>query len=208
MTLPTGSRGTNASAELVRAQSPPLWPSKRPQTSAGFTLIELILVMTMLVIVLAVAAPSLSRFFRGRTLDSETKRFLALTRYGQSRAVSEGVPMLLWIDPQQGAYGLQADSSYVEQDTLVREYKVSPDVQVEVEQSPVAKKLATVWKGSPGGLPAKIPKIRFTPDGFIGTSSPELVVFRGRDEAVVGVGENASRLQYEIRTNRFQTLWR
>jgi prepilin-type N-terminal cleavage/methylation domain-containing protein len=89
--------------------------TQRPSNQA-FTLIELILVMTLLVIVLGVSAPSLSRFFRGRTLDSETKRFLALTRYGQSRAVSEGVPVVLWIDSKQGEYGLQADASYVEED--------------------------------------------------------------------------------------------
>ncbi len=68
--------------------------------AGAFTLIELILVMAMLAIVISVALPSLKGFFRGRNLDSEARRFLSLTRYGQSRAVSEGVPMVLWIaDP-------------------------------------------------------------------------------------------------------------
>src|SRR5437667_3469223 len=61
----------------------------------AFTLIELILVMALLVIVMAVSAPALSNFFRGRTLDSEARCFMSLTRYGQSRAVSEGIPMVL-----------------------------------------------------------------------------------------------------------------
>src|SRR6266516_1572443 len=89
MMLPTGKR---IDAEMRVAK-------------AAFTLIELIVVMAMLMIVLAVAAPSLSNFFRGRTLDSEARRFVSLTRYGQSRAVSDGVPMLLWIDTRQRAYG-------------------------------------------------------------------------------------------------------
>ena len=63
----------------------------------GFTLIELILVMAVLAIVLAIIAPSLGNFFRGRTLDSEARRFVSLTRYAESRAVSEGSPMLLWM---------------------------------------------------------------------------------------------------------------
>src|ERR1043165_7901245 len=78
----------------------------------AFTLIELILVMAILSIVLAVAAPSLSNFFRGRSLDSEARRFVALTRYGQSRAVSEGVPMVLWLDSSARAYGLEQEISY------------------------------------------------------------------------------------------------
>ena len=50
--------------------------------------------MALLAMVLAVSAPALSRFFKGRTLDSEAHRFLALTRHAQQRAVSEGVPVV------------------------------------------------------------------------------------------------------------------
>src|SRR5207249_2115896 len=74
------------------ALSPRLRVSASPRLpfTCAFTLIELILVMALLAIVLAVSAPALSTFFQGRTLDSEVRRFLSLTRYGQSRAVSEG----------------------------------------------------------------------------------------------------------------------
>src|SRR6188474_2898745 len=97
MTLPTGSK-TNAES--------------RPR--AAFTLIELILVMAMLLIVLGVAFPSLKGFFQGRNIDSEARRFLSLTRYGQSRAISEGIPMILWIDAPRKAYGLQVQTGYTE----------------------------------------------------------------------------------------------
>src|SRR5438128_11617175 len=69
--------------------------SRSNKQQAAFTLIELILVMALLMIVLAVSAPSLQGFFKGRNLDSEARRILGLTKYGQSRAVSEGIPMLL-----------------------------------------------------------------------------------------------------------------
>src|SRR5882724_2717216 len=81
-------------------------------TRCAFTLIELILVMTVLTIAVAIAAPALANFFRGRTLDSEARRLLALTRQGQSRAISEGIPMELWLDTARGAYGLEAEPSY------------------------------------------------------------------------------------------------
>src|SRR6266850_7624427 len=77
---------------------------RRPQAS-GFTLIELILVMSLLIIAVGLSFPALQDFFRGRGLDSEARRFLSLVRYGQSRAVSEGIPMLLWVDAREGTYG-------------------------------------------------------------------------------------------------------
>src|SRR6185436_5072643 len=83
---------------------------------SAFTLIELILVMTVLTIAASITAPALANFFRGRTLDSEARRFLALTRQGQSRSASEGLPMELWLDVQQGAYGLEAEPSYEPED--------------------------------------------------------------------------------------------
>src|SRR5580692_1771851 len=75
---------------------------------AAFTLVELVLVITIMTILIALVFPSLKGFFRGRNLDNEARRFLSLTRYGQSRAISEGVPVELWINPRQGSYGLQA----------------------------------------------------------------------------------------------------
>jgi len=77
----------------------------------AFTLIELILVLALLVIITSIAVPAVSRFVRGRALDSEARRLFALTHAAQSRAVSEGVPMLLWVDEKNGAYGLAAEMS-------------------------------------------------------------------------------------------------
>src|SRR3954463_14446446 len=81
------------------------------QPRHAFTLIELILVMAILTIAVSITAPALANFFHGRVLDSEARRVLALTRQGQSRAISEGLPMDLWVDAAQAQYGLEADSS-------------------------------------------------------------------------------------------------
>src|SRR5882672_5216117 len=111
----------------------------RPASSTAktaFTLIELILVMAMLMIVLAVAAPSLSNFFRGRTLDSEARRFVSLTRYGQSRAVAEAAPMDLWIDTKQGAYGLEEEAGYTDFDTKAVDLDLDKDLLIEVQDMP------------------------------------------------------------------------
>src|SRR5882672_515047 len=92
-----------------------VWVLKNKITA--FTLIELILVMALLSIVLAVSAPALSGFFNGRTIDSEARRLVSLTRYGQSRAVSEGVPTILWIDARKNTYGLRTQTGYTDNDT-------------------------------------------------------------------------------------------
>src|SRR5215471_2243590 len=74
--------------------------------SPAFTLIELILVMAIVVVAISITAPKLANFFRGRTLDSEARRLLALTHSGQSRAVSEGIPTRLQFDISNHSYRL------------------------------------------------------------------------------------------------------
>ena len=213
MKLETGKRrnggtATSAPGAVALCARFAVSPSRR----RGFTLIELILVMAMLSIVLALAAPSLARFFRGRGLDSEAHRFLALTRYAQSRAVSEGVPMLLWIDEDEGRFGLEAERSYLEEeDPLAKEYEVNDQLRVEVVLPPTQWLSQTWnWKGT-GQVKANQPVIRFGPDGFIADTSPEYVLFEqvreGEEDALV-IGRSRNRLNYEIQTNQLAYLRR
>jgi Tfp pilus assembly protein FimT len=156
--------------------------------------------MALLVIVIGVAFPSLRNFFRGRTLDSEARRFLSLTRYGQSRAVSEGIPMVLWIDARQHTYGLEAERGYLDEDTRAVEYELDENIEIEASAPPV---VAQWMERSRRVLPANsLPAIRFSPDGFVGETSPEAVFFRQGDDQQLWIAQGASRLTYEIQTNR------
>ena len=166
---------------------------------AAFTLIELVLVMAMLLIVLAVAAPSLSRFFRGRTLDSEARRFVSLTRYGQSRAVSEGVPMLLWIDPKQSAYGLEEETGYTAVDGKAVDFAIGKDLIVEVADLPSQAATAQVGRAAQSN-PNK-PTIRFLPDGFISETSPRSVLIRENAGETIWITQSRNRLNYEIQAH-------
>ena len=169
-----------------------------PRRCRGFSLIELILVMTMLMIVLAVAFPSLKSFFRGRDLDSEALRFLSLTRYGQSRAISEGVPMMLWIDARQGVYGLETQTGYTDADGKAMEFELDDELSVEVPMAAAAR--STFSQHAVAGL-GNVPAIRFQPDGFVSETSPESIVIRqGRDDAI-WITQSANRLNYEIQAN-------
>src|SRR5471030_540561 len=60
----------------------------------AFTLVELILVLALLFIAVSLVAPRMSTFVRGRALDAEARRLLAMTNAGKARAVSEGMPMV------------------------------------------------------------------------------------------------------------------
>ena len=144
------------------------------RSRSAFTLIELILVMAVLAVVLAFAAPSLSRFFRGRSLDSEAHRFLALTRYAQSHAAAEGMPMVLWIDTRLGQYGLQAETSDTGGDAKAKEFVADVNVELSV-QEPTGATTSLPWQRTLA-IAANRPALRFTPDGFLG-ESPSVRVF-------------------------------
>jgi type II secretion system protein H len=172
----------------------------------AFTLIELIAVMALLIIVIATAAPSLGNFFRGRSLDSEARRMLSLTRQGQSRAVSEGVPMTLWIDAAQRRYGLEEESSYTEQDPKAVDFPLDRDLRIEVVNSNSSNKVSAAntsrtlsGNTSSGGKHGNLPMIRFLPDGFADDTSPQAVGLFERDGATLWLTRSTNRLNYEIR---------
>lgn len=173
----------------------------------GFTLIELILVMTILAIAVSFTAPALANFFRGRSLDYEARRLLALTRQGQSRAVSEGLPMELWFDTAGGAYGLEAEPSYEAVDPKAINFTLDSQMQIEfADQNSGAHfgTLALTSSTTPAGATVlsnhpNLPKIRFLPDGSISESSPQTLHLIGRDGMSLWLMLSRNRLNYEIR---------
>jgi type II secretion system protein H len=181
------------------------------QAQRGFTLIELILVMALLTIVISLTAPKLSRFFHGRTLDSEARRLLALTRSGQSRAVSEGMPMDLWVDAQQGAFGLQAEASYDTSDPKAVDFTLDGGLQLEVVNKTVAAPVNAVTmnqaqRTSTASVPrvnlvhANLPTIRFLPDGSIGEASPQMLHLSSSDGGSLWLAQARDGVNYEIRS--------
>src|SRR5262249_13872709 len=83
--------------------------NKFPRRCA-FTLIELVLVMALLVVAVSMVAPRMSDFVRGRALDSEARRMMALMHAGQARAVSEGMPIVFWLDQKQSTCGVEEET--------------------------------------------------------------------------------------------------
>ncbi|HEX4120581.1 MAG TPA: GspH/FimT family pseudopilin [Verrucomicrobiae bacterium] len=171
--------------------------NNKARPCAAFTLIEMILVMAIMMILLSVIFPSLKGFFRGRNLDNEARRFLSVTRYGQSRAISEGLPVELWINPKQGSYGLQSLSGYTETQTNPMVYPVDHTVQISFSAPTSVLTRSNYWTQASGQLGA-VAKIRFQPDGFISDTSPEKIIFRQSDGSQIMIAETPSHLRYDI----------
>ena len=186
------------------AGSKPPRNSERTGSSA-FTLIELILVMALLVIVISIASPTLARFFRGRALATEAGRLLALTRYGQSEAVSTGVPMVVWIDWKAGTYGVREETGFPTSTRsktstearnqfstdLPREYELAKDLSFELPSDErVTNSVAT---------------IRFIPDGSIDEDSLRSIFLKDKENTLLPIIQATNRLRYELSDQIYPT---
>ncbi|MGH7991975.1 MAG: GspH/FimT family protein [Limisphaerales bacterium] len=163
-------------------------PSTLDPRLAGFTLIELILVLALLVIITSMAAPAMSNFIRGQALDSEARRLLALIHAGQSRAVSEGLPMVLWVNEKQGTYGLQAETTGRNGDPKAENLALDASLQI-----------AVVNNGSAGTTKfGGLPSIRFLSDGTVDENSPQTLRLMDARGHALWLIESRDRNGYEI----------
>ena len=105
MRLPAGQPGSGSAARFA------------DQARRGFTLIELILVMALLTVVISLTAPRLSRFFHGRTLDSEARRLLFEYGWpGNVRELENTIERLVALSPD-GELDLSLLDAHAKPDT-------------------------------------------------------------------------------------------
>ena len=164
--------------------------NKSPARCA-FTLIELVLVMTLLVVAVCMVAPQMSGFVRGRALDSEARRMVALMHAGQARAVSEGMPVVLWLDEKQNTVGLEQETPPKGGDLKAENLTISDDVRITAAAS--GSTTTTTFK--------HLPAIRFLPDGTIDEDSPQTVQVTAGNETLLLV-QLQNRTGYEIKDSQ------
>jgi prepilin-type N-terminal cleavage/methylation domain-containing protein len=177
----------------------------------AFTLIELILVMAILTMAVSVTAPALSNFFRGRSLDSEARRLLALSRSGNNRAISEGIPMDLWIDTANGEIGLDAEPSFEKDDPHAVDFKLDTGIHIEIGKTDprpgstaalsLRQVVSTASVAAVHMTHPSFPTIRFLPDGSVAESSPAKVRLVARDGSSLWLVQTRDKLKYEIKTS-------
>ena len=73
----------------------------------GFTLIELILVLVILCIAMALAAPKLSGWSRRTRLRNSAQDFMSAAKYARVNAVANGAMYRLVVDRQSGVFAVQ-----------------------------------------------------------------------------------------------------
>ncbi len=180
----------------------------------AFTLIELILVMAILVMVVAIVMPKLSRFFGSRAVDSETKRFMALMHYGQVRAVADGVPMMLWVDSAHGSYGLEQEPGYTGPDRLAENETLANGLKIDTVRNTVKKPIANgqtgrIVTGQVVQGKTRLPAIYFMPDGAINYAlSVGGVSIQNANDPPVWIALNSADLSYGIQSQNPATLRR
>jgi type II secretion system protein H len=167
-------------------------------SNGAFTFIELILVMCLLTVVFSLMVPSLKGFFRARNLESEAQRFLAVTRYGQSRAISEGVPFILWMNPQARTYGLEPQVGYATSGDKPQQYQLDESLQLQPQQQALSGVLtqSNIW--TQVRKTTTRPEIRFLPDGSISETSPNQVLISQAKDDALWITETTNHLRYEI----------
>ena len=158
--------------------------------SPGFTLIELVLVLALLVIITSITAPAVARFIRGRALDTEARRVIALMHAAQTRAVSEGAPMMFWVDATTGAYGLVAETSGQNGDPKSENLTVDSTLAIAIGSA----------GGGSGGQTTfnNVPAVRFLADGTVDENSPQILKLTDSDGFSRLLTENALRTGYEV----------
>ena len=171
------------------ASRPLRGPRRRRRGGGGFTLIELIFVLALLAITAVFVTSSMGAFFRGRSLNFEARRLLSLTHYAQSRAVAEGVPVILWISPEDSTYGLAVQSSFndPEGDPRAVIYNAEPGLILEIPAGIVAP-VSEQDDERLGITIENLSFIRFNPDGFFDESSVSKVLIRQGADAGLELG--------------------
>lgn len=140
--------------------------------------------MALLTIIMAISAPVLSRSLRQRGVDQEASRFLALLEYGRSEAVSQGVPMIVWLTPATGQFGVEVKAGFSGDLTRLRQFTLPAGVTITAEQGVSAKGVLQVAE--------------FAPDGWPVAGGAETVRFSDAAGTAIAVAQTTDRWGYEL----------
>ncbi len=180
----------------------------------AFTLVELILVMALIVMTVSLIMPTMSRFFGARAADSEAQKFIALTHYGQNRAVSDGVTMMLWIDSANRQYGLEREPGYGGRDPLAVENTLADGLKIDTARSTVKLPVANsqtgrILTGQVVQGKNRLPAIYFSPDGAVNDAmSVAGVSIQNANDPPVWIALSGSQLSYGLQSQNPAALRR
>lgn len=100
----------------------------------GLTLIELVVVMTILVLLAFIAAPSFVTVTKNAQVRTAAKQVVAILRYARAKALSLGRPALVAFDREKGTVGVLLPSEIVEQRLSLPSSATSRESQIELSE--------------------------------------------------------------------------
>lgn len=109
-----------------------VWRNRR----AGFTLIELSVVLVLIGVVFLVVFPNLSGLFSGRRLIGFSRELAGALDYARARAVIEGRPQTFRIDREAGEYSLERrketgeDYGKADEEEIVKKWKIPKEIKI------------------------------------------------------------------------------
>lgn len=160
--------------------------------------------MALLVTLAAVAVPMLARSMRGHNLDGQADRLLALTEYGRDEAVSQGIPMVMWIDVDGSRFGVDAKPGYgsVGENARAREYALQDDAHFDALGQGMVPSLPSAQGQSTGvasgGTHGGVIVAEFAPDGTLDPGSLPSVRVVDRAGESLTVSQTSDAYGYEI----------
>ena len=187
--------GATGSFSALRCSLHRTGETPAPLRSQGFTLIELILVLLVIVIGASLVAPHLGGFFRGRNMQSEARQMISMAHAAQSRAVSGGVPVILWFDKDKNTYGFEEEPGFTDKDPKADEYTVGQNLKIEIAEDDNAVTQPTDASDNPH---MNLPHITFLPDGTVAEGSPRTIKLVDDNGPTLSVTQSKDRNQYEV----------
>jgi prepilin-type N-terminal cleavage/methylation domain-containing protein len=164
--------------------------------AGGFTLLELIAVLVLISAVLALAAPSLRRFARGRETTDAATHLLALSHLARSQAAAGAQVWRLNIDPDEGTYWLtvQEAGQFVQPQRDYGRLFRFPDGCVVALDLPETVDAYDTEDGAPC--------IQFYPDG---RSDPAVIELEDSEGRVIQVVSPSATERFRIETPTEET---
>ena len=142
--------------------------------------------MALLAVILALVAPSLSRSSRARKLENEATRLLAATECARSEAISQGVPMNVWIDSAAGRFGVGAKAGYSSNTIREKEFFLDSDIRFDALEN------------APSGQNGVVDAIEFSPDGTPDPSSVYSIRLLDQSDSAIALTQTEDEWGYEI----------
>ena len=151
---------------------------------SAFTLVELVLTLGLMAVAVALVAPQLSGFVRGRNVQEEGRRLLALTRYGAEEAISRGERLELWFSPADGKYGLRAEPGSGDASAPSQSFQCADGLELRLSEEALGKDQQA--------------RIVFWPDGAMDASSPQTIELLQKGEVARTLRLKSNRLGYTL----------